>query len=160
MSAKERFYYATLLEEAGQLSEALAIYSRVEGDADQVAEAVSRKAAILLGKGKTDSAMEALKSVTSIHKNDGKTWLLLGDLQLDAGDLNQARDSYGVAAGLPDSKAEGLAGLAEVAYEMGNLQQAVRFYEEAIIENPSESRFTGALEQIREELKFSSTQDG
>lgn len=160
MSAKERFYYATLLEEAGQLSEALAIYSRVEGDADQVAEAVSRKAAILLGKGKTDSAMEALKSVASIRKNDGKTWLLLGDLQLDAGDLNQARDSYGVAAGLPDSKAEGLAGLAEVAYEMGNLQQAVRFYEEAIIENPSESRFTGALEQIREELKISSTQDG
>ena len=160
MSAKERFYYGTLLEEAGLLDDALQVYAQVEGDSDQKAEAISRKAAILMGSGKSDLAIEALESVTDINRNDGKTWLLLGDLYLDQGDLGEARDSYGAAAGLPVSKADGLAGLAEVAYEMGNLEQAVRYYEDAVAEKPEDLRFTGALEQIREELKFSSSQEG
>ncbi len=149
-----------MLEEAGLLDDALQVYAQVEGDSDQKAEAISRKAAILMGSGKSDLAIEALESVTDINRNDGKTWLLLGDLYLDQGDLGEARDSYGAAAGLPVSKADGLAGLAEVAYEMGNLEQAVRYYEDAVAEKPEDLRFTGALEQIREELKFSSSQEG
>ncbi len=110
--------------------------------------------------GKNDLAIKSLESLTTMRRNDGKTWLLLGDLHLGQGDLAEARDSYGAAAGLPASKAEGLAGLAEVAYELGNLEQAIRYYENAVTEKPEDLRFTGALEQIREELKFSSSQEG
>lgn len=156
----EKVYYGVLLEEAGKLVEALEVFDSVGGSEDNRADALSRKASLLISMQRGPEAASALEAVSRLRKNDGKTYLLLGDLHMDEGNLKDAMEAYGEASALPESKAEGFAGLAEVAYEQGRLNLAISNYEKAIAEKPDDPRFRSALEQIREEKKLLETNQG
>ena len=58
------------------------------------------------------------------------------------------------SGGLPKTKADGLAGLAEIAYEKDDLEGAIKHYQEALQARPKDPRFVTALREISTQLEI------
>lgn len=106
--------------------------------------------------GRIDEALAAFEHVRNVRPQDCDANLAIAEILLDRKALEEAFKAYARATGLADPacKAEGFAGLAEVAYERGTLDEAIRLYRKAVETNPRERRFHVALEQITEEARY------
>lgn len=152
--SEDRYRVGSLLAEAGRAEEAERWLSTIRPDDREYGRALEDLGALYVESGKTDDAVTTLERAAALRPQDGSLHLMLGDLSLDRKDYERAQDSYAKAAGLVDSKADGLAGLGEVAYASGNLAHAVAMYKLAAKERPDERQFAVALAQIEGELRL------
>ncbi len=123
---------------------------------DEYAQARSALAYLYKDLGRTDEALAAFEEVRNARPQDCEAHLAIAEIHLDRKELDQSSEAYSRATGLADApcKAEGFAGLAEVAYERGNLDEAIRLYKKALETNPKDRRYEIALREISEEAKY------
>lgn len=152
--AGERLFVGRLLAEAGLTDRAVEWLESVGRDEKEFFEAQSVLATSYQSRGQDAAALAAFENMRQTRPQDGLAHLAVGDIHLDRKELEEAFEAYTAASVLAATKADGLAGLAEVAYARGNLRVAILKYREALEERPGEKRFEVALRQIEEELRI------
>jgi tetratricopeptide (TPR) repeat protein len=150
----DRFYVAQLLADAGDRGGALTWLAAIAESDKEHLDAQSLRASLLEAEGKEDEALAVLERLRGLRPQDGSAHLSAGSLLLARKDLEAAQQAFASAASLSDSRADGLAGLAEVAYARGDLKAAVDQYHKALEARPGERRYEIALRQIEEELRL------
>ena len=101
----------------------------------------------------------AYDNVRRTKPDDGYAHLAVGYIYLDDKQLDEAREAFSKASGVDDTRVDGLAGLAEVFYEQGNLEAALEQYGKVRRERPKDRRFVVAEREIREELEIKRAQE-
>ncbi|MFN0057012.1 MAG: tetratricopeptide repeat protein [Planctomycetota bacterium] len=151
--AADRYRVGVLLAQAGRQTEAIEWLGTLRAEDSQFAEAAGKLGELHLSRGETEAALKALEQACHERPQDGASHLLCGDLYLDRKSYDQAEHFYVLAAGLPDTQADGLAGRAEVAYARGSLEIAKDLYSQALAQRPGEKRFGSTLALIESELR-------
>jgi tetratricopeptide (TPR) repeat protein len=152
--ADERYNIGLLFANAGRNEEAIEWLGSIRPDEKHRAAAQSQLAHLLKDLGRSEEAVEAFESAHEAEPGDGRALIAAGDIYLAEKKLDKARDCFARAAALKDTKADGFAGLADVAYEKGDLEEAVLSYKKAIEASPGDPRFEGILRQVEEELRL------
>jgi superkiller protein 3 len=152
--ADERYNIGVLFASAGRNDEAIEWLGSIRPEEKHHATAQSQLAHLLKELGRTEEAVAAFERAHEAEPGDGRALLAAGDIYLAEKKLDRARDCYARAAALRDSKADGLAGLADVAYEKGELEEAVLSYKKAVEASPGDARFENLLRQAEEELQL------
>lgn len=152
--AEDRFRIGFLFADAEKVEEAARWLDSIDESAREYGDAQARLAYIYRSQGDAEQALGAYQKIRSSRPRDGRAHLAAGDLYLEAKRLEEARKAYADAAGLPETKGDGLAGMAEVYYAEQNLEQAVSYYAQAIKASPEDVRFRAAHREIQEELRF------
>ncbi len=150
--SRDRFYIGRLLMNAGRTDEALAWLTSLTEKDEEYLQAVSGAAQICLDRDDQEKALHYLSIARRLNPSDGFSHLTAGDLSLERKELDKALNAYAKAAALPDTKAEGLAGVAEVHYVKGDLSAAVSYYQKALAVSPDAKKYDIALKQIQREL--------
>jgi tetratricopeptide (TPR) repeat protein len=152
--ANDRFYIGSLLLDAGRIEDALAWLTSLEENDKEYLPALGYTAQIYLDRNETEKALEYLSIVRRLKPSDGFSHLTAGDLYLEQQKLEKAGEAYARASGLPSTRAEGLAGQAEVFYARKDLSSAVAYYRKALKADPENKRYRVALQQIQRELEI------
>ena len=90
-------------------------------------------------------AIRTFEAVRAIDPEDAPTRIYLGQLYLQGGELDKAKDSFEKAAASKDARAAALAGLGKTALAAGRYKEAARDLEEALKLWPSASRLRQPL---------------
>ncbi len=98
------------------------------------------RAKIYIQRKDNQSAIADLKEANRLNPSDMSVLMLLGDLCLDANDLELAKASYQQMQRLNSVDYNSLAGLAKVAVKEKNYGQAAEFANKAVELYPAESR--------------------
>ncbi len=156
---EERLRVGQLHAEAGRAEDAVVwLISLGEGE-KPFAEAQSALVGLHETLEKPDRALAAYENSRRTRPQDGPAHLVAGRIQLSRKQYKPAADAFARAAGLPESRSDGLAGLAEVSYASGRLETALSFYAKALQLRPGEARFQAALRQIEDEIRFRAEAD-
>lgn len=86
-----------LQERLGNLSEAIRAYTQlieINPDSEQGLTALANRAGIYLSQGNAEKAIEDFKFICQRQPNDYKSLNHLGNAQLQAGDIEEARNTY------------------------------------------------------------------
>ncbi|HVR74478.1 MAG TPA: tetratricopeptide repeat protein [Planctomycetota bacterium] len=150
----EQLQIGVLLAEARRPDEAEIWLDAVpEGDAS-FAEAQARLVLIHAASGKLDEAAASYESAKRLKSLDGAVHLAAGDAYLKKEQPDQAIEAFSRACAIRETRAAGLAGLAEVSYSRGNLAAALDHYRKALELKPVDARLLAAVEQIDEEMRL------
>ena len=90
-------------------------------------------------------AIRTFEAVRTIDQNDAPTRIYLGQLYLQGGELDKAKDSFEKAAASKDTRAAAFAGLGKTALAAGQYKEAAQHLEEALKLWPSASRLRQPL---------------
>ena len=154
MPSDARFDLVLYLSGAEQLEKALVEVEQIPRGADEYAEAQAIAAEMEITLRRFDAAADRLDSVLEVIPGDGQVRMTAGNLAMQRKQFDAAIRYYNLAAGIPDTKARGLAGAAEAYYELGNLAKAIDYYEDALEASPENAAFRAALGEIRTEHEF------
>lgn len=160
-TASERLNVGFLYLDAARHEDAIRWLSAIARDPGgehpkEYPQAQSALAYLYKDLGRVEEALAAFENVRTARPQDCEAHLAIAEIHLERKELDRAFDAYSRATGLADAscRADGFAGLAEVAYERGNLDEALRLYKKALEANPKERRFEIALREIAEEAKY------
>jgi tetratricopeptide (TPR) repeat protein len=159
VAAADRLRIGELLARAARVEDAIRWLGSIQQAEEGYFEAQSFLATLYQDFGKVDKALEAYENVRRVRPGDGIAHLAAGDIYLDKKLYEKAFEAYSKAESCDGTKAEGLQGLAEVAYEQKNLELAARYYRKAIEESPDNQRFVVALREIEEEIRIKEEYD-
>jgi tetratricopeptide (TPR) repeat protein len=152
--AEDRYKAGRLFVDGGRDDDAL-IWLTAIGERDaHFAESRSLLVKIHAAAGRLDDAITAYEGLRKVASRDGSAHLAAGGLYLRRAQLDMAADAYSRASSFPESKAESLAGLAEVSIAKRNLDGALFYYRKALEIRPGDARLMAQTERISEELAF------
>ncbi len=151
---EERLRIGNLFAQAGRAEEAVVwLMSIGEGD-KPFGEAQSALVELNGSLAKGDQTLAAYENARRLRPQDGRAHLAAAVVQLSRKQYKPAAEAFARAAALPETRADGLAGLAEVSYAAGSLAAASGFYAQALQLRPADARYQAALRQIEEEVRL------
>jgi tetratricopeptide (TPR) repeat protein len=150
--ASDRLLVGELLHRAARPQEAIEWLGTLKKDEKGYFEAQSILAGVYRELGDEDRALATYEKVRLVRPDAGSAHLSAGDIYLERKRLDQAFEAYSRASTCEGTVADGLQGLAEVAYERKNLELAADYYRKALKESPEDRRFLVALREIEEEI--------
>lgn len=118
--------------EAGELDKAEAIFSELLLDNLRFTAARYELARLYVSKGKIEAAIKELEIAVSHDPLAQDVLNLLGEIQYQRGDLEQAGARFGEVLGLNPENAPANYNLGNVHYSFDRMDEAIRFYEKAI----------------------------
>ena len=154
MPTAERLELAYQLLDAERPEEAIAEFDAIPEGAREFAEAQGAAADLEIGLGRNDAAARRLQVVMDLEPEDGRVRIVAATIQMDEKNFPAAARYFSQAAGIPETKARGYAGVAEAYYEMGDLGRAIDNYREAIEADPENAAYRFALKEIQAEKQF------
>lgn len=153
--SEDRLQVGHLFRDAAEPEEATRWLAAIPREDKQYAEAQSALAVTYKELGDTKMALASYEQAGLARPLDGWTFLSAGDIYLqDARDYDAAQRCYARAAALPETRLEGIEGLAEVAYAQRKLEEAATQYKKALELRPQDERLKAALRGIEDELRF------
>ncbi len=139
---------------AEKLEDALTELDAIPSAATEFAEAQSVAAEIEVSLRRPSAAAARIEGVLDRLPGDGRIRLVAADLHMEEKRYLEAAKFYNLAAALPATKGRGLAGAAEAYYELGDLQKAMAYYQDALEAVPENAAYRSALDEIRSEAQF------
>ncbi len=98
-----------------------------------------------LGAGAGEAALAQLNAALSLNPEYSAAWIRRGDLHLNRGELDSARDDYQQALKRVPDSAAAHAGLGQLASQAGDAAEAARRFESALATQPQATRLRSAL---------------
>jgi tetratricopeptide (TPR) repeat protein len=148
----ERPRVGRLFFDAGRPEDALRWLSAVgEGD-PQFTNAQAVLVRLHAADGKDAEALSAYEKVKGSPLEEGAVHLAAGLLYLKGRQLEKAADAYARASAVARTKAEGLAGLAEVLIARGDPAGALEAYRKVLDLKPADARALATVESLRQDL--------
>ena len=154
MPTSDRLELAYQLLESERPEEAIAEFDTIPEGAREYAEAQGTAADLELQLGRNGAAARRLERVMDLEPEDGRVRIVAATIQMEEKNFTAAARYFSQAAGIPETKARGYAGVAEAYYEMGDLGRAIDNYREAIEADPENASYRFALKEIQAEKQF------
>lgn len=113
---------------------------------------------ILLEIRDEQKALEVFQKVNSIKANVGEAFLGMGQIYLKRRLYIKAMNCFLKASRIKGTKAAGFAGLAEVAFARGRLDDAIKYYQDALSYEPSNKYYYNMLLELQRLKQFQETE--
>lgn len=150
--AAERRRVGRLFFDAGRPDDALPWLAAIgEGD-PQFTGGQAILVRLHAAAGRDADALSAYEKVKGLPLEDGAVHVAAGLLYLKGRQLEKAAEAYARASSIAATKAEGLAGLAEVLVARGDAAGALDAYRKVLDLKPADARALAAMESLSREL--------
>ena len=149
-----RFEIGMLFADAERSDEAIEWLGAVPEDHERFVDAQGRIAYVFQSSGRDDEALAAFENMRRAKPQECAAHLAAGDIYIGRKQFDEAEEAYSAATGIAKCRADGFAGLAEVAYGREDLAHAKELYGKALEAKPGTRRYEVAMKEIQSELEF------
>lgn len=134
------------LKNQGQLKQAMLDYQRAAKLDPHLASAIGSQAIILTQQGRFTEAREfAQRALSMVYQQDPRAWLVLGDVEINSGQMDAAQTAYETAARLNPGNPVAWKMVGIVCTKRKDLACAEKAYRKGLRLNPDDADLNKAL---------------